>query len=248
LSRKAVAVLLAAAVLAAVSFYSAGAGTVTPASQSDAKLVQREFVLGHSMLGRPIEATEVGDPNGHKVLVVGAIHGDESAGIPVARRLARGKGQAGVDLWVVRDLNPDGVVAGTRQNARRVDLNRNFPWRWRAIGRPGDQQYSGSGALSEPETRVARDLIMRLRPEISLWFHQPVGVIDKSGGDVRIERRFSNLTGLPLRRLTRYPGGATNWQNDRFDGTTSFVVELPAGRLPQRAVARFTSAVQQIGR
>jgi murein peptide amidase A len=248
LSRKAVAVLLAAAVLATVSFYSAGAGTVTPASQSDAKLVHREFVLGHSVGGRPIEATEVGDPNGHKVLVVGAIHGDESAGIPVARRLARGRGESGVDLWVLRDLNPDGVVAGTRQNGHRVDLNRNFPWRWRSIGRPGDQQYSGTRALSEPETRAARNLILRLRPEISLWFHQPVGVIDKSGGDVRIERRFSNLTGLPLRRLTRYPGGATNWQNDNFEGTTAFVVELPAGRLSKGEVERFTRAVQTIAR
>ena len=87
-----------------------------------------------------------------------------------------------------------------------------------------------------------------MRPEISLWFHQPVGVIDKSGGDVRIERRFSKLTGLPLRRLTRYPGGATNWQNDRFEGTTAFVVELPAGRLSKREIARFSSAVQAIGR
>ena len=213
----------------------------------DPQLVHREYVIGDSVRGRPIEATEVGDPNGHKVLVVGAIHGDESAGIPVAKRLARGNGRQGVDLWVIRDLNPDGVVAGTRQNAHRVDLNRNFPWHWRAIGRPGDQQYSGTRALSEPETRAARGLIMKLRPEISLWYHQPVGVIDKSGGDVRIERRFSKLTGLPLRRLTRYPGGATNWQNDRFEGTTAFVVELPPGRLSKRELQRFVNASRAIG-
>lgn len=225
-------------------------GRSQPAANGESgaqRLVHREYVIGHSVRGRPIEATEVGDPNGHKVLVVGAIHGDESAGIPVAKRLARGNGRQGVDLWVIRDLNPDGVVAGTRQNAHRVDLNRNFPWRWRAIGRPGDQQYSGTRALSEPETRAARGLIMRLRPEISLWYHQPVGVIDKSGGDVRIERRFSKLTGLPLRRLARYPGGATNWQNDRFEGTTSFVIELPPGRLSKREVQRFVDASRAIG-
>lgn len=210
--------------------------------------MHRDFVIGHSVRGRPIQATEVGDPNGRRVLVVGAIHGDESAGIPVAKRLARGKGAAGVDMWIIRNLNPDGVVAGTRQNARRVDLNRNFPWRWRTIGRPGDQQYSGTRALSEPETRAARNLILRVRPEISVWYHQPVGVIDQSGGDVRIERRFAGMTGLPLRRLLRYPGGATNWQNDAFEGTTSFVVELKAGRLSQREVVRFANASQAIGR
>jgi protein MpaA len=252
LNRRALTVLFCLAGIAAA--VGVGVAVARPdrsppaAPAASADLVRRNFVLGHSVRGRPIEATEVGDPNGRRVLVVGAIHGDESAGIPVARRLARGNGRAGVDLWVLSDLNPDGVVAGTRQNAHRVDLNRNFPWRWRPIGRPGDQQYSGTRALSEPETRIARDLILRVRPVISIWFHQPVGVIDRSGGDVRIERRFSQLSGLPLRRLTRYPGGATNWQNDRFDGTTSFVVELPSGRLSKREVARFTRAVQAIGR
>ena len=181
------------------------------------------------------------------MVVVGCIHGDEAAGIPIARQLATGNAPVGVDLWVIPNLNPDGTASRTRQNAHGVDLNRNFPWRWRSIGHRGDQQYSGTGALSEPETRVARDLILKLRPEISLWYHQPVGVIDKSGGDVRIERRFSKLTGLPLRKLHRYPGGATNWQNDRFEGTTSFVVELPPGRLSKREVQRFVDASRAIG-
>jgi protein MpaA len=205
--------------------------------------------LGRSVQGRPIDVVVVGDRSAKKtVLVVGAIHGDESAGIPVAKRLARSAPQEGIDLWVLRDLNPDGVVRGTRQNAHRVDLNRNFPWRWRPIGRPGDQQYSGTGPLSEPETRIARNLIREIQPDISIWFHQPVGVIDQSGGSVKIERRYSRMTGLPLRRLNRYPGGATNWQNDGFPGTTSFVVELPAGKLSKREVALHVNAVRAIAR
>lgn len=230
--------------LAAVATLGGGSGPDAPATTRAVRLP-----LGQSVRGRRINAVEVGDPRAPKrVLVVGAIHGDESAGIPVARKLERSTAQAGVDLWVLRNLNPDGVTRGTRQNAHRVDLNRNFPWRWRPIGRLGDQQYSGTRALSEPETRIARSLIRRIRPDITIWFHQPVGVIDRSGGDVRIERRYARLTGLPLRRLRRYPGGATNWQNDRFDGTTSFVVELPSGRLSKRQVTRHAKAVRAIAR
>jgi protein MpaA len=62
---------------------------------------------------------------------------------------------------------------------------------------------------------------------VTVWFHQPVGVVDESGGSLHIEARFARLTGEPLRRLTRYPGSAASWQNASFPGSTAFVVELP---------------------
>ena len=46
-----------------------------------------------------------------------------------------------------------------------------------------------------------------------------------------------------MRRLERYPGSAPTWQNHRFPGTTSFVVELPAGVLGEQAVERYAHAV-----
>jgi succinylglutamate desuccinylase len=42
-------------------------------------------MLGRSWQGRPIQAVEVGDPSRTRVLVVGCIHGNETAGIAVAR-------------------------------------------------------------------------------------------------------------------------------------------------------------------
>jgi protein MpaA len=204
----------------------------------------RTVVLGHSVQGRPIVAVETGDPTSpRKVLVVGCIHGNEPAGIAIARRLEHLQPPAGVDLWIVPDLNPDGEAAETRGNADGVDLNRNFPWRWRPLGGVYD---SGPRPLSEPESRIGHRLILRLAPRVSIWFHQHLRLVDVSGGSGAIERRFARLVGLPLRRLARYPGSAVGWENARFPGTTAFVVELPPGVLAPRAVDRFSRAVLAI--
>jgi protein MpaA len=203
--------------------------------------------LGESVRGRAINAIELGDPNAdRKILVVGEIHGDERAGTAIAEQLARGPAPADVDLWIVPQLNPDGAARRTRQNARGVDLNRNFPWHWRRAGEPFDQEYSGPKPLSEPESRIAHRLIAKLRPDITIWFHQPLGLVDLSGGDASIERRFAKLTGLATRRLTRYRGSAASWQNDRIKGSTAFVTELRAGRFNSVAQERYAQAIRDL--
>ena len=174
------------------------------------------------------------------MLVVGCIHGNEPAGIAIAAQLERLRPPPDVDVWIVPDLNPDGVTADTRQNAHGVDLNRNFPFRWRPLGGVFD---SGPRPLSEPESRGAYPLILRVRPTISIWFHQHLNLVDESEGDISIERRYARLVGLRLRRLTRYPGSAVGWENHRFPGSTAFVVELPAGRLSEAAARRYARAV-----
>jgi protein MpaA len=201
-------------------------------------------LLGRSPGGRPIVALELGDRSSpRKVLVVGCIHGNECAGTAIARRLTLSPPPAGVDLWVVPDLNPDGAAADTRGNADGVDLNRNFPWRWRPLV---GTFASGPHPLSERESRIAYRLILRLRPSISIWFHQHLDVVDESGGSVAVERQFASLTSLPLARLAREPGSVVGWENHRFPHGTAFVVELPAGPLAAPAADRFARAVETV--
>ena len=184
----------------------------------------RRVVVGRSLQGRPIAAYELGDPSSaRKVLVVGCIHGNECAGIAILDRLRRLGPLAGVDLWLVSDANPDGHAAGTRGNARGVDLNRNFPWRWRPLG---GVNYSGAGPSSERETRIAMSLILRLRPKVTIWFHQHLNMVVLTAGNLGLQRRFARLAGLRAGRLPRYSGTATGWSNATIAGTTAVVVEL----------------------
>lgn len=204
-------------------------------------LGRHEFVLGRSLDGRPIVVTEVGDFDAtRRALVVGCIHGNEPAGIAVADWLIHSALPRELDLWVVPDLNPDGVAAGTRGNDNGVDLNRNFPWRWQRLSGLFD---SGPRPLSEPESRIAFRLVRRLRPQVSIWFHQHLGVVDESGGKLAVERHFAAFAQLPLRRLVREPGSVVGWENHVLPGGTAFVVELPAGSLPPTAVRRDAHAV-----
>ncbi len=197
-------------------------------------------LIGRSVQGRPIHAILKGDPQASlRVLVFGAIHGNEPAGIRVARRLLAAPAPRGVALRVVPNLNPDGLAAGTRGNAHGVDLNRNFPYDWQPLG---GGEYSGPRGLSEPESRAAWRLIRATEPDVTIWFHQPFGIVDRSsGGDHLLERRFAELIGLPYVRLPgRYPGSASRWQNHAFPRGTAFVVELPAfvsAALVRRAAA-----------
>ena len=204
-------------------------------------------LLGHSVDGRAIRALAVGDPAAPaRVLVVGDIHGNEPAGIPIARAVLRLRPVTGVSIWVVPDLNPDGVARGARQNAHGVDLNRNFPSNWARIGRRGAYQWSGPHPLSEPESRYAVALVRRLRPQITIWFHQPQGLVRGTGPSAAVARRYARLAGMRFRALPRPPGAATEWQHRALPGTRAFVVELPPGPLGIRAAGPYARAVVEL--
>jgi murein peptide amidase A len=200
---------------------------------------ERSKLLGRSWQGRPIRAVEVGNPAGVRVLVVGCIHGNETAGIAVARALER-TSPSDLDLWIVPDLDPDGVAAGTRLNAHGIDLNRNFPWNWRPFG--GDYA-SGPRPLSERESRIAHTLILHLHPHVTIWFHQHLDMVWAAGGNRRVEKTFARVSGLPYHPMPQLAGTAVSWQNNTFPGTTAFAAELPAGQPAEVEINRYARAV-----
>jgi murein peptide amidase A len=207
--------------------------------------IRASYVLGHSVKGRPIVARMLvrGTARG-SVLVVGSIAGDEPGGIAVTRLLASEPALAGVRLWLIPDMNPDGAARGTRGNAHGVDLNRNFPFRWRHLGAPATRFYSGPRPSSEPESRAVEAFVRRVRPSIAIWLHQPYGLVDDSQGPHWAERLLARSLDLPLKRLPDYPGSAIGWE-DHLVHASAFDIELP-GRLNRAAIRRAATAIRSV--
>jgi protein MpaA len=173
--------------------------------------------------------------------VIGVIHGDEDDGVAIVDELRTNPVPDGVELWIVESMNPDGQADQVRSNANGVDLNRNFPYKWGPIGVPGDSQYAGSGPASEPETQAMINFMSQLRPDITIWYHQDLFVVNPSEGrEGRVRERYAQLTGLPMGQITggTYTGIAATWARNEFrpaDGV-AFIVELGPTLTPAEAV------------
>lgn len=218
---------------------SAVSGQEPPATSTE--------VIGRSIEGREIVATQLGDPNAERVvLVVGVIHGDEPGGLGVIEELREDGAPEGTQLWLISSLNPDGLAAGKRGNAHGVDLNRNFPYRWKGGVPPSSGYYPGPSPSSEPETLAAMKLIERISPDVSVWYHQPWGAVLACKGRPALAARYAKLVKMEGScRGKGLRGTAISWENDEIGGA-AFVVEFPKGKVSQRTARRHARAVATI--
>jgi murein peptide amidase A len=169
------------------------------------------------------------------LLVVGATHGDEPASAEAVWELAQrlidsppgGRGA----VHVVPALNPDGLVAGTKNSASDVDLNRNFPAR--TFTREHTPGYDpGPSPLSEPETALLARLIDEFRAGAVLSVHAPLACVNFDGPAEGWAGAVSASSGWPLRPSIGYPtpGSLGSWLGvDR--GMPVLTLELPPGSL-----------------
>jgi protein MpaA len=107
-------------------------------------------------------------------LIIGGIHGDESASIDLVREFAP-PGSNPVALLPL--ANPDGFARASRYNARGVDINRNAGFNWRA----DSEEPSGHAPWSEPETRALQEFILTWRPAKIISLHWALAEIDADG-------------------------------------------------------------------
>jgi protein MpaA len=197
-----------------------------------------QVLVGRSVQKRAITAVQVGDPAGTRVaLVVGVIHGDERAGLRVVQALKRRAAQdaaalAGTQLWVIDTVNPDGLRAHARKNAHGVDLNRNFPYRWRDDVPHSNGYYPGPRPASEPETSAVMAFVRRIQPDLSIWYHQPWGAVLACNGRPPIAAEYAKLVGMRTScRGKGLHGTAITWEMHAFPGSSAFVVEMPPGKI-----------------
>jgi protein MpaA len=163
-------------------------------------------VIGTSVQGRDLVAlVRRAEAPRRRVLVIGGLHGNEPVSPPTVRGLVAAAVDDDVELWLVPEANPDGVAAGMRCNANGVDLNRNFPWDWRA-------DDGGPGPLSEPEPSALAALVDRLTPDLVVWVHQPYGYVSSIGPTAAaLEEAWAEAAGIPVRPDVTQHGGGESW-------------------------------------
>ena len=190
--------------------------------------------LGLSVRGRPIEGI-VFEGTGGCVLILGGIHGDESVGSALIERLAEhlrthAADCAGKRVVLIPRANPDGLAAGTRWNARDVDVNRNFP---AANFTPNSRH--GRTALCEPESRALVVAIARYRPSCIVSVHGPLRGIDPDGraASWALAAEMAALSPLPLKDLAALPGSLGSYAGNTL-GLKMITYELDRKDPPAR--------------
>ena len=167
-------------------------------------------MIGQTVLGRPIEAVHFTPPSYAKqrppALLFGAIHGDEAVTQLMLERLADEliERPPGRDTWIVPCVNVDGVLAGTRNNANDIDLNRNFASKdWGTQRRPGYQP--GRGAEDQPETQALVGLIEQTRPHRIISVHSTYRMVNWDGCAEALASEMSTRCGYPVVKDMGYP-------------------------------------------
>jgi protein MpaA len=171
---------------------------------------RRELVIGHTVLGRPIEAIHFLPPSYARprppALLFGAIHGDEAVTQLMLERLSDEliERPPGRDTWIVPCVNVDGVLAGSRNNANDVDLNRNFACpSWGTARRPG--YHPGDAAEDQPETRALVELIDRIAPHRLIALHSTYRMVNWDGVGEPLAHEMSERCGYPVVHDMGYP-------------------------------------------
>jgi predicted deacylase len=113
---------------------------------------------------------------GPVVLIIGGIHGNEQTSVDVASglvELLRAEPQlaCGRRVSIIPNSNPDGYAAASRHNARKIDVNRNFPAKNFKPQKAGVFRGGGVSPLSEPESVAILRAIDSLRPGLIISIH-----------------------------------------------------------------------------
>ncbi len=189
--------------------------------------------FGASVQGRPLVAARYGPENAPvSLLIMGAIHGDEVssalAALDFAAYLSTHRPQDRC-VWIVPALNPDGLVQGTKNNARDVDLNRNFAsGNFVTAHEPGYDP--GPSPLSEPETRLFRALLGRANPAGVVAVHAPLACVNFDGPADSWAQAVAVASGWPARSDIGYPtpgSFGSFWGRDQ--SRPVLTLELPLG-------------------
>jgi len=186
-----------------------------PRAQQPAARPSPWQTIGLSHRGRALRIRRIGT-GPRRIIWVGGIHGNEREGsvstaeLPNALASIPGALEQ-VTLTILEDVNPDGTAAGTRGNARGIDLNRNYPASNFLPGR----SY-GKRPLDQPEAKALHDLIRAERPHLVIVAHswRNDHFINFDGPAVKHAELFARHSGYrvkPSDKIAPTPGSLGSW-------------------------------------
>lgn len=207
---------------------------------------------GRSVLGVPLEVWLPAGPC--RLLIFASIHGNEGETTAALSLALRHLERPSPHCAVVLAANPDGLLRGTRGNARGVELNRNFPTAdWRpdpvphreTMDDPRDAMLSpGDAPGSEPETQALMTLVHDLQPEAVVALHAPLECIDDAAAGP-LAQWLAERTGMPLVEDVGYPtpGSFGTWGGEQ--GVSVVTYEFPL-ITPDEAVRRHVPVLVEL--
>jgi predicted deacylase len=216
--------------------------TLTPIPFSEGPIT-----IGKSVQGRPLEVYRFGMGSTERLIVAGMHGGNEYNTVELAEQLMAYIGKhpevipSDVTLYILHDLNPDGVARGLnylgRANANGVDLNRNWPanWQkdWPRVGCWTTTYVTGgSGPASEPETKALMAFIQSHHFDALINYHSAAlgifpGGIPISDASKSLAQAVADVTTYHYPALNTgcdYTGGMVDWTADQ--GIASLDLEL----------------------
>ena len=132
----------------------------------------------------------------------------------------------------------------TRQNANKIDINRNFPtkdWNykaeklWKTRYHKDPRRYPGEIAGSEIETKFQIYLITKYKPQKIITVHAPLNLIDYDGPTIKqfkgkgansLLKNMSSKTGYRIIDYPFFTGSLGNWAGNELKVPT-YTLELP---------------------
>lgn len=170
-------------------------------------IIPDQIKIGESVEGRSIEAVRFG--NGEiKLVLIGGLHtGDvridksnaENNTVDLAKEMIDyfknnpDEIPEQLTLIIIPVVNIDGYMRGSHDNARGVDLNRNWPTRnWQENAIHTQRRASGGpNPLSEPETASLDSFIQELQPGLVVVWHSQAGIVE--GNDREESERLAQI-------------------------------------------------------
>lgn len=164
-------------------------------------------ILSRTHLGIPIVAHDFGT-SGPRILILGGVHGDEIEGVVCARGLFEAflkHFPYKLQVTLIPEVNPEGVLNKTRGNSRGVDLNRNLPTKDWSPEAATPRYQPGPHPLSEEENKALVKELEAHPPKLIVSLHSWKPVLNVNGDCIPEAEVLKKHTNYPIDADIGYP-------------------------------------------